>query len=340
MSAGRARVLPAILLLSTGVLLLLALSACSSGKRAKTDLAEEPAPAGEKRAPLTAAEKLAPPAVPAPKVKAKASPPATARAPEAAPAPAVPRPPRETPWLTAAAEPRLALLIDDWGQLKTIEDQFLALDFPFSVAVIPFLTRSATDAGRAAAAGCDVLVHLPMEPEGSYNPMHGMVTTGMTDEAIKAAVTAALQAVPGAVGLNNHMGSKATADRRVMAAVLAQVKEAGLFFLDSRTGANSVATSVGDALGVPVLERLVFLDGENGTDYIRAQLLAAAKLAKARGYAIAIGHVRANTAQVLAKSVAEVTQMGVRLVKVSELVQINYAQPPSSEHVLQEPPAG
>lgn len=229
---------------------------------------------------------------------------------------------RNMPWLTKADEPRLAIIIDDWGQQKYIEDDFLEMDIPLTVAVIPFLTRSAKDAGLAAAAGFDVLLHLPMEPDdASLANVAGIVTTAMTDAEIKSAVSKALANVPSVVGVNNHMGSKATANERVMGVVLDELDKAQLFFLDSKTTANTVAAGIGDATGVPVLERNIFLDGSSDISYIHGQLLAAAHLAKSKGYAIAIGHVRPNTAQALRESLAEIEELGVRLVRVSQLVQ-------------------
>lgn len=237
---------------------------------------------------------------------------------------------RDMPWLTKAEQPRLAIIIDDWGYQRSAENDFLELDIPLTAAIIPFLQHSESAIHAAAAAGFDILVHLPMEPtNASLASMEGMIATSMTDEEISAAVKAALQAIPGAQGINNHMGSKASADTRVMQHVLNEVAQEGLFFVDSRTSAQSVAATVGDAIGVPVLERLVFLDGKDEEQYITSQLREAARLALKRGYAVAIGHVRPKTAQAISDMLPELVEMGVNLVRISEFIQ--------KEHTLQEP---
>ncbi|HHW09467.1 MAG TPA: divergent polysaccharide deacetylase family protein [Firmicutes bacterium] len=220
--------------------------------------------------------------------------------------------------------PKLALIIDDWGYYRQAENDFLQMDLPLSIAVLPYLGRSRSDALAAQEAGFDVLLHLPMEPGGEdetlVNGQKGMITTSQSDEEVRAAVAQALAEVPGAIAVNNHMGSKATADLRVMRAVLATIKENGLFFVDSRTTAATKGLVVGVELDMPVLERAVFLDDQDDEEYIRSQLLKAARIAMAGGYAVAIGHVRAATARAIAGTVEEIKDMGVALVRVSELV--------------------
>ncbi len=148
------------------------------------------------------------------------------------------------------------------------------------------------------------------------------------DAAIHAGVLAALARFPGAVGVNNHQGSLATADARVVRAVLSAVKEKGLFFLDSRTTSSSVAGAEALKLGVPFLARDVFLDDAaaeaadpaGAPAVLEAAWARGIALAKKRGQAIVIGHPHRETIAFLLEKVGSLRKEGPTLVRVSELV--------------------
>ncbi len=146
-------------------------------------------------------------------------------------------------------EVRLAIVIDDVGYNLSGLKAFLALPYPLAFSVLPDLPHS-REAGRLiAAAGKELLVHLPMEPSSGSNPGPGAVLTAQSDEEIQGLSSQSLERLPQAVGLNNHMGSRATADRRVMGVVLGFLRGRGLFFLDSRTTADTVRPGAGRAIG-------------------------------------------------------------------------------------------
>jgi hypothetical protein len=217
----------------------------------------------------------------------------------------------------------VALIFDDAGASVAQLEPILSLGRPVTIAVLPGLPASRAVAERAAAAGLEVLLHLPLEPEETENarPLGpGGVTTAMSDEEIAAVVRDGLVDVPGAVGVNGHMGSKATADRRVMTAVLAVVRERGLFFVDSRTTVRTVALPVARALGVPATERTVFLDNEDDPAYIGGQIERLLEAGRAKGWAIGIGHAQRITAEVLRHYLPEFEKAGLVLVPVSALV--------------------
>ncbi len=224
----------------------------------------------------------------------------------------------------AGGEPRarVAIIFDDAGATLAQLDPILALGRPVTIAVLPGLPASQAVAARAAAAGLQVLLHLPLEAEETWRALGpGGITTDMETEAIKTQVRAALDGIPGAAGVSGHMGSRATADRRVMAAVLAVVRERGLFFVDSRTTTRSVALDVARELSIPAAARVVFLDNEDDPVYIARQLRQLITLAKMRGEAIGIGHVQKVTADVLRALLPEFERAGIVLVPVSSLVR-------------------
>lgn len=230
--------------------------------------------------------------------------------------------PRETP-APAPAAPRLAIILDDGGYGGDHSDLLLdTLDPALTLAILPNTPYAADTATRGAARGFEIMLHMPMETHGDgANPFPGEITTSMTPEAIQTATRAAIAQIPGLKGINNHTGSKFTADAEAMRSCLAVVKELGLFFVDSRTIGNSKAYDVAREMGIPTARRDVFLDNEKDHGYIRKQLDELVSIAKSRGSAIGIGHFRPDSVAVLVDYLPTLAEQGVTLVHVSELLQ-------------------
>ena len=222
----------------------------------------------------------------------------------------------------AASRPRLAVIVDDLGNDAEAVGRIASWRFPVSGAVLPALPGSEPAARALERSGKEVLLHLPMEPKGypTVRPGPGVVLTSQSEEEIARVLETDLASVPGAVGVNNHMGSVATADRRVMRSVAGVLSRRGLFFVDSRTTDATVAREAAEAAGVPAASRRVFLDDTPQEEAIRKQLAEAVAQARSEGSAIAIGHPHAATLAVLEQELPQL-QADVRLVRVSELVK-------------------
>jgi len=193
-----------------------------------------------------------------------------------------------------AGRSQLALVIDDFGNAMEGTEEMLRLPIPLTAAVMPFMPTTKADAIAAHRLGHDVIIHMPMEPNRGKRSWlgPGAITTDLSDDEIRKRVEDAVRDVPHAIGMNNHMGSKATADRRVMRIVLEVCKAHGLFFLDSRTTGDSVIPELGEQLGVPVIERNgVFLDEVYSHAHIAKQLMLLDKQLDELPASIAIGHV-------------------------------------------------
>lgn len=225
-------------------------------------------------------------------------------------------------WQLSDDSPMLAVVIDDWGYAWEAADAFLSLPFPLNIAVIPYLPYSVSHARRAAENGHQVLLHLPMEPTTpGWTLGEGGITTTMEDEEIRETVAAALQAVPFVTAVNNHMGSKATADRRVMSAVLESVGSSGVLFLDSRTTVHSVVLEEADRAGVTAVANDHFIDPDRDVDLISQRILRGGDVAKDRGWAVVIGHVRTETYRGLVNALPKLYEKGVRLARIDEIVE-------------------
>jgi polysaccharide deacetylase 2 family uncharacterized protein YibQ len=222
----------------------------------------------------------------------------------------------------AAGTARLAIIVDDMGQDRASADSVLALPFVVTVSVLPHLPVSAQVAEEAARRGDQVLLHLPMESQpGEPNGEAIELRVGMTRDQVDSALEGMLETVPHAAGVNNHQGSRATADPALMEELMAALRERKLFFIDSRTTAATVAYDTAEREGVPAASRKVFLDDTPEREAVLAQLELAARDALRDGSAIAIGHPHPATIAALAEGVPRLEARGIRLVFASDLVR-------------------
>ncbi|WP_391572601.1 divergent polysaccharide deacetylase family protein [Cohnella sp.] len=188
---------------------------------------------------------------------------------------------------------QIAVVIDDFGNGMKGTEQMLNLPIKLTAAIMPFLPTTKEDAEKAHRLGHDVIVHLPMEPvRGQKNWLGpGAITTDLSDGEIRKRVEAAIADVPHAIGMNNHMGSKATADKRVMRIVLQVCKEKGLIFLDSRTSFRTVVPAVAKEVGIETVRNDIFLDDVYTRQHALKQLQEVKKLLQKNERCVAIGHV-------------------------------------------------
>lgn len=245
--------------------------------------------------------------------------PVAVRRPVDQPTPAAPR---------SGGAPQVALIIDDWGYEQSFASDFFSLPVPLTMAVIPFLPAGEHLALAGQAHGWEVILHLPMEAENhEYASTPGLIRVGMSETEIEAAVDRALAAVPQADGVNNHMGSRATQDPRVMRTVLNRLSSRNLFFVDSRTTPASVAAAQAKERGMAYGENALFLDNKKSVEYTRAQLRSLAAAAEVHGYAIGIGHVRRETLTALQLELPRLIQEGVRFVLARDVVGTDFRRP-------------
>lgn len=196
---------------------------------------------------------------------------------------------------------RLALVIDDMGEDAHFAQGLAKLGVPAAFSIWPDSGNREAVLKIAKASGNVVLVHMPMQPKGypGVNPGKHPLLTTMSADQIRETLARALGRVPGAVGVNNHMGSQFTEFPTGMKVVLSALGERGLLFLDSKTTPESAAPQEARKLGLKILQRDVFLDNEQSVAAILAQLRKAEDVARSKGQAIAIGHPHPETLQAL-----------------------------------------
>jgi polysaccharide deacetylase 2 family uncharacterized protein YibQ len=216
--------------------------------------------------------------------------------------------------------PSIVIIIDDVGYDGQRLDRAMAIDPNLNFAVLPNSTRASAVAERLNDRGFEVLCHLPMEPRDAHVwPGDNAVMTSMSDSEIVEATRANIAAVPHARGVNNHMGSLATADRRVMTDVMRALPR-GMYFIDSRTDGASIAAKVAREMKVKTATRQVFLDDVQSEPAVRHQLEVLSAAARSKGFAIGIGHPHPVTLRVLAAEVPSLRAQGFRFVRASQVV--------------------
>jgi hypothetical protein len=232
-------------------------------------------------------------------------------------APKAPVPPKKA----EANLPRLCIVIDDLGYAPPeLVRRLCSLPIAFSVAVLPYQEFTKESAHTAHDLGKEVLLHLPMEGLATKDPGPDALLANLDEGELRRRAKKALGEIPHAVGTNNHMGSKLTADRTRMTWVLQEVKTRKFFFVDSRTSKETVAEEVARGLHIPTTRRHVFLDDDKSFGEIEKQWERAVALARKDGEALAIGHIYPETVEALEKLVPRV-KGEIRFVRASEVVR-------------------
>jgi hypothetical protein len=222
----------------------------------------------------------------------------------------------------AAGRPRLAIIIDDLGRDVETARALAGIDLELTFSVLPGTENASRVATLAHRSQREVMVHIPMEPLSypATNPGRDALLVGMSSKEIHRRFHGFLERVPYAVGGNNHMGSRFTENREGMAAVLQVMKGEGLFFVDSRTTAHSVAYDEARRAGLPAAGRDVFLDNVQDVEAIVVEIRRLVRLAKAQGTALGICHPHPETLEALRREAEMFRREGVDVVPASRLL--------------------
>jgi uncharacterized protein len=221
-------------------------------------------------------------------------------------------------------ELKAAIIIDDFGGNTGGVRDFLEGNVPITAAVMPFSPTSKEHAEWAHKNGIEVMVHLPMEPKRGKRSWLGPkpITVDLSLKEVRQRVEEAINNVPYAVGLNNHMGSLAVENENIVRTIVEVVKERNLFIIDSGTSPGTKFPEIAKELGVPLLKRDVFLDNISSSSYVRKQMIRLAKVTEIKGHGIAIGHVGV-TGKVCSigvfESLEEFKKQNIKIVPVSQL---------------------
>lgn len=218
---------------------------------------------------------------------------------------------------------KVAIIVDDLGRGTRQARQLLAIRQPVTFAILPSEAHAAEVARMAHAAGREVMLHVPMEPQGFpvIDPGDDALLVNLPKDQLRAQLQVLLNQVPHVAGVNNHMGSRFTEDQQAMAVVMAVLREEGLYFVDSLTSSQSVGTATARQAGVPSLRRDVFLDNVAEVAAIAHEIRRLAAKATRNGSAVGICHPYPETITALRQELPELARQGVEFVAVSALLK-------------------
>ena len=219
--------------------------------------------------------------------------------------------------------PRVAIIIDDLGYDSRIADQFLQLDGPVTLSILPFSPFRKKIYRKTRKKKTETMIHLPMEPMEfpRVDPGPGALLTSMSPDELIAELEKNLNTMPSAKGVNNHMGSKMTTMSNQMYQIFTILKKRNLFFIDSRTTPESLSRPSARLLKVPFAQRDIFLDHFQTSEFIRKQLKKLVRIAIRHGEAIGIGHPYPVTIEVLSQELPKLKNQ-VELVPASAVVHV------------------
>lgn len=216
----------------------------------------------------------------------------------------------------SSIRPTLTLVIDDLGRNPARDGRVLALPGPVALAILPDTRHAARLAERAHAAGKTVMLHLPMAPAtGPY-----AWQPELEPKQLQQRLALALEKVPHASGVNNHMGSQMTELRQPMLALMTELQTRHLFFLDSRTNARTVAAAAAQEVELASLSRDIFLDDDPSPSAVAAQFQSAIRLARKQGSVVIIGHPHASTLAMLERELPRLQAQGIDWVDIGQMI--------------------
>jgi polysaccharide deacetylase 2 family uncharacterized protein YibQ len=214
----------------------------------------------------------------------------------------------------------LVFIIDDAGNNLRELEPFLHIDFPFTIAVLPGLPHSAEAARLIRESGKEVILHQPMEALGGQDPGPGAIYSNMSAAEIRAVLSRNINEVGPVAGINNHQGSKITMDKEAMRTILAFCEEKDIYFIDSRTTADTVVPDVAKQMGVKIAERNVFIDNEQNKNAMLRYITGGLSRAQKNGSAVMIGHTwSADLAPLLAEQFPDFIEQGYTFKSVSDI---------------------
>ncbi|MCB2101732.1 MAG: divergent polysaccharide deacetylase family protein, partial [Rhodobacterales bacterium] len=218
--------------------------------------------------------------------------------------------------------PMLAIVIDDMGVDRRRSGRVMSLKGPLTLSFLTYADDLDRQTREAADAGHELMLHVAMAPRNErLDAGPNVLESGLDPTELRRRLAWGLARFGTFVGINNHMGSQFTADAEGMRVVMETLRDRGLLFLDSRTTADTVGARVAHEVGVPVVERNVFLDNVNTEKAVRARLDEAIAIARKRGYAVAIGHPRDATIAVLSDWLGRAADEGIAVVPVTAVVK-------------------
>ncbi|MCK5832496.1 divergent polysaccharide deacetylase family protein [bacterium] len=219
---------------------------------------------------------------------------------------------------------KVCLVIDDFGALPLNKIKgFLDLGIPYTASVMPFEEFTPEVYAALVAKEIEIIVHMPMEPDAypKVDPGEKAIFVDLPEKEIIKRIETAIANLPKAVGINNHMGSRATADKKTMCIVGKALKNSGLFYIDSRTSVYTCAEEEIGKCGIPVTSQDGNIDVVDDTSAIARKFIdLALRSRETKDGMLIVGHARPNTIIAIKRILPSLDKWGIEFVSASEMV--------------------
>lgn len=215
---------------------------------------------------------------------------------------------------------QIAIIIDDIGNKRADADAF-ALPEKVTFSILPHTSFSTQFSTYSYHQGREVMLHMPMESLHGEALGDGALLASMYPEEVENTLLLALESVPHAIGVNNHMGSKLTQITLQMNAVMDVLNNNNLYFIDSRTTKFTKAYQIAQQHGVATAQRHVFLDHYANEAFLEKQFEQLLRKARRNGAVIGIAHPYKISISFLKKKLANLPD-DIELVTVSEFLSL------------------
>lgn len=229
--------------------------------------------------------------------------------------------PPHKPWFFDN-KPVIAIVIDDMGVSPRRSKDIISLNAPVTTAFLTYAGHLPQQVEAARKAGHEIMIHVPMQAKTNKDAAPDVLTVAMSPDEVKSRLEEMLAKFKDIKGINNHMGSLFTENSQSLGAVMEVLHRRNLFFLDSKTSAQSVGRQEARKFNVVYVHRHVFLDNENNVEYITKQLGLAEGIARRNGYAVAIGHPKSGTYEALKAWIPTLEEKGIKLVPMSKIAKV------------------
>lgn len=222
----------------------------------------------------------------------------------------------------------LAIIIDDLGNTRLEGERVAALPGPVACSVLPQTPFSGHLAERCRSAGKEILLHLPMQPDDpATDPGPGALMSGQSRDTLRDLLRDGMDDLPGVTGINNHMGSLLTRHAAYMNWLMEDLSEQdNALFIDSMTTPHSKALSIARDYGVATTRRDLFIDNDPTPEGVRKQWQLLLQTVQREGSALAIGHPRDATLDVLEAELERLESHGIILTGVGDLVRFRQGE--------------
>lgn len=197
----------------------------------------------------------------------------------------------------------LVFVIDDAGMNAEYTKRYASLPFPLTIAVLPKLLHSKDCAYIVRSSGKELILHQPMQSlNHNIDPGPGKISVDMSFSQISSIINENLAEIgPGVKGLNNHEGSEVTEDVLRIGAVLDVCLENKIYFLDSRTTANTKAPQAALERDMTIFEKSgPYIDNIVSREAMLKEIYKSLEAANKNGSSIVIAHVD-KSAEILPK---------------------------------------